>query len=59
MAKLNAQEKQWQAESDARTLTQAVEVENSGPRKKAALGYLKKQAAEINKVVKKTSRKKR
>ena len=40
---MSKQEKQWQAESDARTLTEAQEIRSDADRYKAAKRELKKQ----------------
>lgn len=47
--KLSADEKRWQAESDARTMAQYEEIMADAARRKAAITEAKKQAADMNK----------
>jgi len=53
-AKLSAQDKKWQAESDAGTLQSAAEIELSPTRKRAAVAELKKRKAAIDKTIRKS-----
>lgn len=46
---LSADEKRWQAESDARTMAQYEEIMQDAARRKAAVAEAKKQASELNK----------
>lgn len=44
---MSAEEKRWQAESDARTLANYQEIMNDRSRKAAAIAQAKKQAQEL------------
>ena len=46
---LSADEKRWQAESDARTMAQYEEIMQDSARRKAAIAEAKKQAVDMNK----------
>ena len=46
---MSADEKRWQAESDARTMAQYEEIMQDSARRKAAVAEAKKQASDLNK----------
>ena len=48
-SKMSAEERKWQAESDARTMANYEEIMQDANRRKAAIAEAKKQAAELNK----------
>lgn len=49
---MNKQEKEWQAQEDARTLARAEEIKNDSSRKKAAIKEARKIVKEKEKEVK-------
>jgi hypothetical protein len=46
---MSADEKRWQAESDARTMAQYEEIMQDSARRRAAVAEAKKQASDLNK----------
>lgn len=46
---MSADEKRWQAESDARTMAQYEEIMQDAARRRAAVAEAKKQASDLNK----------
>lgn len=56
MPKLTAQDKSWQAESDARTLAEAAEITENKARTRRAVAAAKKLAKDAQKTAKKVSK---
>jgi hypothetical protein len=46
---MSADDKRWQAESDARTMAQYEEIMQDSARRRAAVAEAKKQASDLNK----------